>query len=139
MNFLVLINTTLFILLSFLHFYWALGGNWGMEGVLPSLSEGRKVFKPGLYGTLGVGAAMGIAAFITMCNTGIFDLYLNHNFICYATIAIGVVFCLRAIGDFRYVGFFKKATGTLFAKNDTYYYSPLCLLIAVISFLIVAI
>jgi Protein of unknown function (DUF3995) len=43
--------------------------------------------------------------------------------------AIAAIFLLRAIGDFRYVGFFKKERGSKFAKMDTKFYSPLCLLI----------
>ena len=37
----------------------------------------------------------------------------------------------RAIGEFRYVGFFKRVRGSRFAKLDTVVYSPLCLLLAV--------
>ena len=39
------------------------------------------------------------------------------------------IFILRAIGDFKYVGFFKKVKNTPFAKLDSKFYSPLCLLI----------
>jgi hypothetical protein len=42
---------------------------------------------------------------------------------CWALVA---VFGLRAIGDFRYLGFFKRVTGTRFARADTLVYSPLC-------------
>lgn len=138
MIFLVFINTIIFIILSFLHFYWALGGNWGMEGVVPTFSEeGEKVFKPGLHATIAVGVIMGGFAFITIGNTGFFDESLNHSFIRYATLTIGILFFLRAIGEFKYIGFFKKVKGSLFAKNDTRYYSPLCLVIAILSFAII--
>ena len=136
MIFLILINTTIFILLSFLHIYWALGGNWGMSAVLPTLSEGQRRFRTGTYGRLAIGAAMGGFAFVTIGNMGIFDAYLNRDFTRYATTAIGLVFLLRAMGDFHYMGFFKKATGTLYPKNDSQYYSPLSLAIAVISFIV---
>ena len=36
----------------------------------------------------------------------------------------------RAIGDFKYVGFFKRVRGSKFARMDTLVYSPLCLLLA---------
>lgn len=109
-----------------------------MEGVVPTFSdEGKKVFKPGLHATMGVGIAMGGFAFITIGNTGFFDQSLSHTFIRYATLAIGILFLLRAIGEFKYIGFFKKVKGTLFAKNDTRYYSPLCLVIAIVSFAII--
>ena len=136
MIFLILINTTIFILLSFLHIYWALGGNRGMSDILPTLSDGQRRFRTGTYARLTVGAAMGGFAFITIGNMGIFNAYLSRDFIRYATTAIGVVFLLRAVGDFRYIGFFKKATGTRFARNDSRYYIPLSITIAVISFII---
>jgi hypothetical protein len=37
----------------------------------------------------------------------------------------------RAIGEFKYLGFFKRVTGSKFARLDTLLYSPLCLLLAV--------
>lgn len=40
---------------------------------------------------------------------------------------IAIIFLLRAMGDFNYVGFFKKVRETDFAINDSKYYSPLCL------------
>jgi len=43
--------------------------------------------------------------------------------------AIPAIFLLRALGDFRYVGFFKKVKTTPFAKADTKFFSPLCLML----------
>ena len=37
----------------------------------------------------------------------------------------------RAIGEFRYVGFFKRVVGSRFATLDTFVYSPLCLALAI--------
>lgn len=36
------------------------------------------------------------------------------------------VLVLRAVGDFRLVGFFKRIRGSRFARLDTLLYSPLC-------------
>jgi hypothetical protein len=36
----------------------------------------------------------------------------------------------RAIGDFKYLGLFKRVRGSRFATLDTFVYSPLCLLLA---------
>jgi hypothetical protein len=52
------------------------------------------------------------------------------------TWVISLLFLLRTIGDFRYVGFFKSVSDTDFAFWDTILFSPLCLLIAVAAFLI---
>lgn len=37
---------------------------------------------------------------------------------------------LRGVGEFRYVGLFKRVKGSRFARNDTRFYSPLCLMLA---------
>ncbi|WP_336077986.1 DUF3995 domain-containing protein [Paenibacillus sp. 203] len=42
---------------------------------------------------------------------------------------LSCVFILRSIGDFKWVGFFKRKKGTVFAKWDTVLYSPLCFLL----------
>lgn len=40
---------------------------------------------------------------------------------------VGVVLVARAIGDFRYVGFFKRVRGSRFATLDSLLFSPFCL------------
>lgn len=47
------------------------------------------------------------------------------------TRGLAVVLFLRAIGDFRLVGFFKQIRDTRFARLDTILYSPLCLVMAI--------
>jgi Protein of unknown function (DUF3995) len=50
---------------------------------------------------------------------------------------IAIVFLLRSLGDFRYAGFSKRIYGTTFATFDTWFYSPLTLLLG-LSCLIMA-
>ena len=45
---------------------------------------------------------------------------------------VALVFLLRAIGNLRTFGFFKVVKGTAFADWDTWFYSLLCLLIALL-------
>src|SRR6266403_2083334 len=45
---------------------------------------------------------------------------------------LGLVFALRAVGNLRTFGFFKIVKGTPFADWDTWFYSPLCVLIALL-------
>jgi hypothetical protein len=54
------------------------------------------------------------------------------------TWVIAVVFFVRAIGDFKWIGFFKRRTGTRFAALDSALYSPLCLSLAVACTLLAA-
>jgi hypothetical protein len=50
---------------------------------------------------------------------------------------IVLTFLIRAIGDFNYVGFFKKQKKTIFGKADTKFYTPLCLTIAILAFILI--
>jgi Zn-dependent alcohol dehydrogenase len=45
---------------------------------------------------------------------------------------IAVVLFARAVGDRRYIGFFKRIGDTEFARRDTWLYSPLCLVLAAV-------
>ena len=62
--------------------------------------------------------------------------FVPHWIFRVGTFGIAVIFLLRAVGEFKLVGFFKTLTGTPFAFWDTWLYSPLCLAIAVIAFVI---
>ncbi|MHB8181840.1 MAG: DUF3995 domain-containing protein [Acidithiobacillus ferrivorans] len=44
---------------------------------------------------------------------------------------LALVFFVRAMGDFCLVGFFKKVTGTRFARRDSTVFSTLCLAMAI--------
>ena len=107
-----------------------------MSAVLPVIAEGQRTFRPGIFATFAVAALLGAFAFITLGSSGIFYPYITPGFFRYGNTAIALVFALRALGDFRYIGFFKKATGTLFAHNETRYYPPLCVVIATISLML---
>ena len=48
-------------------------------------------------------------------------------------LAMAAVFAIRAIGEFRYCGFFKKITNSEFAYWDTRIYSPLCLAMSALA------
>lgn len=46
-----------------------------------------------------------------------------------ALAGVGILFLLRAIGERRYVGIFKRVRGTPFAKNDDRVFVPLCIFV----------
>jgi hypothetical protein len=135
---LISINTIIFLFISGLHFYWAFGGKWAMGAVIPTKPESQeKMFQPGIIATLIVAIGLLLFACVMLSNSGWFDFYINRKYIHYATMAIAAIFLLRAIGDFKYAGFFKRIKDTEFAKNDTKIYSPLCFTISVLAFIIV--
>ena len=131
----------IFLFLSSLHFYWALGGKWGYGAVLPTKHDktDQKALNPGIIATLIV--AFGLLAFglLPLIITGTIPFELPHWLDKSGLWIIAGIFGIRAIGEFRYVGFFKKYKNTKFGRNDTKYYSPLCLLISLTAFALVLI
>ena len=124
--------------LSGLHFYWAAGGRWKLSAAVPEV-RGAKPFSPGPLACAAVGTALLCAAFFVSCAA---RLWLGegvpHALSRAGTAALALVLIGRAIGDLRYVGFFKRVRGTRFARLDTLVYSPLCLALGAASALIAA-
>jgi hypothetical protein len=125
----------LFSMLSGLHFYWALGGRWAIDVVVPVNSKGEKVLKASSIASLVVGVILGVFAmyYLTCVVDWITLPLIMHQIIGWL---IPIIFLLRAIGDFNYVGFTKKIKNTAFAKLDTTYFSGLCLAIAVLGIIV---
>jgi hypothetical protein len=118
----------LFIGLAGLHFYWAGGGRRGITAVIPEMN-GASLFTPGIMATLAVALALAglalvafVLGFVKGSATPLFPYVVFLGF------AAGGALVLRAVGEFRYVGFFKRVKGTAFAIYDTWVFSPLCLL-----------
>ena len=133
----IAVNTLVFLALSVIHIYWAFGGKRAVESTLPTTPDGQFLFKPGLLSTLVVALGLLIFAVITVGDSGVLDPWIDRPYFHFGTWAITLIFTLRAIGDFNFIGFTKKIKGTQFARNDSKIYSPLCLGIASFSFLIV--
>lgn len=124
---------TIFVGLALLHVFWALGGQTGQPAAVPT-AGGRPLFRPSPLGTGAVAAALGVAAFIVAWNSGWIRQVAPSSVSRLLTLGIAVVFLLRAVGEFRYVGFFKQPSQSAFAYWDTRLYSPLCLFVAVVAF-----
>jgi magnesium-transporting ATPase (P-type) len=122
----------IFLFISLIHFYWAFGGTWGSDSVLPTKENKEKVLNPSALPTVIV--ALGVLGFglIVLIKSRLLALSLTSWLNKYSLWIIAGIFILRAIGDFNYVGFFKKIKETKFGKSDTKYFSPLCLLIGIL-------
>ena len=131
------ILASLLLLLAILHIYWAAGGSWSKRIAVPE-PKGKPAFSPSRISTLAVALALIGAACVAILR----GFFLFSSFpgspAHWASIAIGFVFFLRAIGEFRLVGLFKRVRSTAFATWDTWLFSPLCLLIAFAFFFIAA-
>lgn len=125
--------------LGLLHLYWALAGRLASERVIPrrtvidsvsGASHQMPAFRPSVRATVLVATMLFIAAGLVAVRAGLFVPAVSHGAVQTAVVGIAVVFLARAIGDFRIVGVFKPDNGTLFARWDTWLYSPLCVLLA---------
>ncbi|MEP7318094.1 MAG: DUF3995 domain-containing protein [Panacibacter sp.] len=126
----------IFILLSGIHFYWGLGGKWAAKAVIPTKEDKEKGRRPKLSESFIVALGLfGFGIFI-LVKTEILSLALPAVLLDYGIWVLSLLFLLRAIGDFKYVGFFKKIKTTEFGRLDTIYYSPLCLAIAFMAIML---
>lgn len=124
----------IFFGLALIHFYWASGGPLGIDYAIPTDEQGVRILNPNTIDSIIVG--IGLLLF------GLFYLFslnsLKGKFLILVRNiglwVIPVIFVLRALGDFKYVGFFKQIKSTDFANLDTIFYSPLCTIIALIGF-----
>lgn len=74
---------------------------------------------------------------LPLCKVGILFEEIPSWVSVYALLAVATIFSLRALGDFRYVGFFKKIRETQFGRMDTLIYAPLSFIIALMALLMV--
>lgn len=125
-----LVVATVLAAIAVLHAYWGLVGLAGRSAALPEV-EGRPLFVPTRSACFGVASALLVAAFLLLVRGGYVALPRAPWLGVAGSAAVGVVLVARAVGDFRYVGFFKRVRGSRFAVLDTRLFSPLCLALGV--------
>lgn len=109
---------------SLFHFYWAFGGSYGLRSAGPTL-ENRENFIPSGYLIFIVACLLlGLAALSIQL---VWPLEFVKNLVSYLGYFVSAVFIIRGVGDFKYVGMFKKVYNSNFARLDTKYFSPLIL------------
>lgn len=108
-----------------LHLYWTFGGKWAFLSSLPKTPAGDPLFWPGRTACLAVAIALAAASALALWNS-----FRWHTVAMYG---ITAAFAIRAVGDFRYLGWSKRVYGTDFATLDTWVYSPLCLVLALLA------
>ena len=111
----------LFVLGS-LHVWWAIRGRCVPARVLPERPGKDPVPRPTPGMTLMVAAALGAAGFAV---AGF--LVVGGPLLRVVVLGLALVFAARAVGDFAFVGIFKRVRGTEFARYDAALYTPLCL------------
>jgi len=121
--------------LGLIHFNWVIGGEFGFSESLPTKENGERVLHPKKIDSAIV--AIGLTAFgiFYILKSGLFEYNLPEWIMKYGSWIIPIIFLLRAIGEFKYIGFFKSIKKTDFGKLDTKLFSPLCLIIGIFGIL----
>ena len=136
----LVIFVAILLSISGLHIYWAFGGKWAAENVFPVLEGDRQLLRAGYIPTIPtliVAALLLVAAGLFLWHSEVISLALPQWIRIAGVWTVTGVFTARAIGEFRYIGFFKKVYNSEFARLDTRFYSPLCLFIAILALIIV--
>ena len=123
-----LILCLIFLALSAVHVRWLFCGRSGLEGAVPT-RDGKTLFQPGKASTLLVSIALFVAALVSLWR-GAYPQFGPVWVPRLGTWVLAIIFALRAIGDFRYIGIFKSVRDTKFARNDSLIFSPLCMAIS---------
>ena len=124
-----LVAVTLLVLIAATHVYWALGGRTGKSAAIPE-RHGLPAIRPSSTATFLVAMALLIAASVVAIQAGLILQGQFQPYVLVVSVLLAVIFLARAVGDFRYVGFFKRIVGSRFARLDTWVFSPLCILLA---------
>jgi len=121
--------------LAAIHVYWALGGRHGAVAAIPE-AKGKPLLQPGTAGTLVVAVLLTLAAAMVLQRAGVGPRFAPLLINRCGTWGVAVALMLRAIGDFNYVGLFKRRRGTRFARLDTLFCTPLTLALGVATVVI---
>ncbi len=98
----------------------------------PGGQIGLPVIQPGALATLAVAIALLAAAGVVATQAGLIFAGAFQPYALILSVLLAFAFLARGVGDFRYVGFFKKVVGSRFARLDTWVFSPLCVLLALL-------
>jgi hypothetical protein len=129
-NTLALIVCLVFAALAIWHVCMAFSLPSGESGAVPSVS-GKPLFVPSVPATLAVAVVLLLFACLVAAMGGLLETGIPKNILSWFCYALALGLLARAVGEFKYVGFFKRVRGSRFARLDTLVYSPLCLLLAV--------
>lgn len=118
-----------FLVISAWHFYMAAMPGTGSAWAVPS-RDGKPLFRPSRAATAAVAISLLVFAVLVGACARLWPIGVPHRFLQWFSYVLATGLVVRAVGDFRYVGFFKRMRDTPFAKLDSLVFSPVCLLLA---------
>ncbi len=122
----------IFLCIAGIHLYWAFGGQFGKMASVPSNENGEPLFIPGPLPCI-------LVAFVFIAFTLVLHLpeivVFNLDLLPIVSWIMVAIFAFRIIGDFNYIGLFKKVKQTDFAILDNRFIIPLCALVILLLIL----
>ena len=127
-----IVLAVVFAALAALHIVWAARGTRDVDesGAVPTRADGTPLFRPRRASTLAVAIALLVAALVVLGRSDAWRLAGPDWIYRAGAWTVGAVLLLRTVGDFRYVGLFKRHRESRFALLDTRYFTPLCAALA---------
>ena len=116
------------------HAYWVFGGKKGFRIAVPTRgdSSDEPLFRPTKAATAVVALMLALMGVFILQLAGIGAAWFPGWMYPLGGWCLTGIFVLRAVGDFRWLGFFKRNGGTPFARMDSLLYSPLCLFLGAV-------
>jgi hypothetical protein len=136
MSLIAMLLSLIFLVLSLIHFNWAFGSDRWMDSAIPTDSENQKLFQPRFLECFVIAVGLLILATLPMVRAKMMSDFLPEFISKNGLKLVTLIFFARCIGEFKYVGIFKKVKGTAFAKADDQIFNPLCCLIGILAFLV---
>jgi hypothetical protein len=124
--------------LAAIHVRWAFRGPGAFTAGVPSRPDGSPVLSPGPVAALGLAALLLASGWFLLERAGLGLDVLPAPLPAIGTAGVAVVLLVRGVGDFRYVGLFKRIRDTPFARMDSRLYTPLVVALAAVAGLVAA-
>lgn len=125
---LALLVSGIMLVVSAWHMYWAAGGQYGLQSAAPKIEGRDNEVIPKFV--IFIVALLFFALALLPWGLRHAPAWISGKEH-YAGFMIALLFVIRAVGDFRYVGFFKRVYNSEFAAMDTRYFSPLILFLGI--------
>jgi Protein of unknown function (DUF3995) len=119
------------------HFYWGFGGQYGRRVAVPQRVDGSPLFVPTNAATLAVALLLTLMLVVLAVYAMRLDLPLPRGALRTAMLVLALIFLARGLSWHAYIGLFKTVRTTDFARNDTLFYSPGCIVTG-LGFLLLA-
>lgn len=126
--FLAVLVSLCLVVIGLVHVYWILGGKTGVAAAIPT-KDNIPLFKPSTTGTAFVAILLWLASVMLLIQASVVHVSIPEwiaRWFCWGMV---VAFYGRVIGEFHWVGIFKKYKHSTFAKYDTRLFIPLCFLL----------